>query len=158
MSDHDQPDERYDFENFPYQRLNFGLTRRQLWASLATNVQVYSGKAEGGTAYKLADLGCLPEEILAAVLPQVVPGCAITVEDGFVWGQPPGKPQAARLFPLDSPALTAFNLFNGQTALLEVSRQLSEAYAWDMAHSFAYARGLFLVLILTGVCLPAGGA
>jgi len=27
-----------------------------------------------------------------------------------------------------------------------------------MAHSFAYARGLFLVLILTGICLPAGGA
>jgi len=147
-------DERFDFEKVPYQKLDFCLTRRQLWSSLSTNLQVYSGKGEGGSAYKLADLGDLPPEKLGAVIPEIVPGCEITVSEGFVWGKPPAKEQAFKLFPLASPALTAFNLFNGENALLEISRRLSECSEWDMVHSFAYVRGLFLCLVLIGVSLP----
>lgn len=147
-------DERFDFEKVPYRKLDFRLTRRQLWASMSANLQVYSGKGEGGSAYKLADLGDLPAEKLGAVIPEVVTGCAITVSADFVWGQPPDKDQPIKLFPLNSPALTAFNMINGENALLEISRRLSEGSGWDMAFSFAYARGLFLALVLVGVCLP----
>jgi hypothetical protein len=149
-------DDRFAFDEFPRKKLSFGFTRRQLWSVLTMNLQVYSGQGEGGSAFKLADLGGLPDHQLAGFTPRVISGCKITVGDGFVWGQPPDADQPVQLFPSDSPALKAFNLFNGQTSLAEVSRCLGQEMGWDEDRSFAYVRGLFLTLVLAHICQPEG--
>jgi hypothetical protein len=148
--------EKYAFEKFPRRPLVSGVTRRRLWSALTTEFLVYSGKGRGGTACKLADLGELPDEQLAEVVPEVVPGCEIAVRGGFAWGRPPLAGRPIELFPLDSPALTAFNLFNGLTPLGEAGVRLAQASGWDEARSFAYVRGLFLCLVMAGICRPGG--
>jgi hypothetical protein len=60
------------------------------------------------------------------------------------------------LFLLDSPALLAFNLLNGQNSLAEVSRQVTDKQAWTKQRGFAYVRGLFLTLVQYGLCMPFG--
>ena len=148
--------EKYAFEKFPRRPLVSGVTRRRLWSALTTEFLVYSGQGRGGTAYKLADLGELPDEQLAEVVPEVVPGCEIAVRGGFAWGRPPSARRPIELFPLDSPALTAFNSFNGLTPLGEASVRLAQASGWDEARSLAYVRGLFLCLVMAGICRPGG--
>jgi hypothetical protein len=148
--------ERFDFDQVPRAPLPFNVNRRRLFSSLFTEFNVYSGKNEGGTAYKLADLGVWPDEKLYMLTPAVTAGCKISLEDGLVCGQPEGVAKPVQLFPLDSPALAAFNLFNGQTLLGEVSRQMAKDQGWEAAHAFAYVRGLFLWLVLAGICQPKG--
>lgn len=146
----------FDFENYPRKRLQFGLTRRQLWTNLlhSTNVQV--AKAEGGRAFELADLGELPDNRLAIFIPQVIPGTTITANEGFVWGQLANSERVIQLFPLDLPALTAFNAFNGQNTLLDASEILQAQTTWEQDRCFAYVRGLFLSLVVHGICQPGG--
>ena len=148
------PDEQFAFEKFPRGRLQFRLSRRQLWSALSTEFMVVRKEQQGEDTYKLSDLGALPDEALADVIPVVAPGCRISTGDGFVWGQPSAAAKPIQLFPLDSPALAAFNLFNGLTPLSEAAKYLAAATGWESALSFAFARGLFLSLVLAGVCAP----
>jgi len=148
--------EHFAFDQVPRAPLPFNVNRRHLYSALFTEFNVYSGKDEGGTAYKLADLGVWPDEKLYMLTPVVAAGCKISIADGIVCGQPEGATKPVQLFPLDSPALAAFNLFNGQTLLGEVSRQMAKEQSWDDTHAFAYVRGLFLWLVLAGVCQPKG--
>jgi hypothetical protein len=147
--------ERYAFEKFPRGELTFRITRRQFWSALVHNFLVFRDKGRGIPACTLDNLGSWPDERLAGLCPAVVPGGEITVQAGLVWGRPPTAHRAIELFPQDSPALIAFNLFNGLTPLCEVSRRLAQATGWQAAHSFAYARGLFLTLVMAGLCQPA---
>jgi hypothetical protein len=144
----------FDFENFPHESLQFRVTRRQLFASMRTNVEVLNRKAEGGAVFELADLGCMTDGQLAGMTPQMIPGCQITIAEGVVFGQAAHMADAKPLFLLDSPALLAFNLFNGQNSLAEVSRQVTDKQAWIKQRGFAYVRGLFLTLVQYGLCMP----
>lgn len=153
MSEAMQP---FEFEKFPRQPLPFGVSRRRLWSALLTEFLVYTGKGEGGSAFKLADLGAWPDEQLASVVPQIVPGTKITIQEGCVWGQPPKTENPAPLFPIDSPALGAFNCMNGSTTLREAALTLEEQIHWPSGQCFAYVRGLFLWLVYVGACLPKG--
>lgn len=151
-----EPAECYAFERVPRAPLPFNVNRRRLFSALFTELEVSAGKNEGGTAYKLADLGVWPDEQLYMLTPVVAAGCQISLQAGLVCGQPAGTEKPIPLFPVDSPALLAFNQFNGQTLLGEAARQLAQQQAWEEAHAFAYVRGLFLWLVLAGVCLPRG--
>ena len=153
MSD---PAERFAFDQVPRAPLPFNVNRRRLFSSLFTEFNVYSGKNEGGTAYKLTDLGIWPDEQLYMLTPAVTASCKISLSGGMVCGQPTGTAKPIQLFPIDSPALSAFNQFNGLTLLGEVSRELAKEKDWEDAHAFAYVRGLFLWLVLAGVCQPKG--
>ncbi len=146
---------RYTFEDFPRGELTFKITRRQFWSTLVHNFLVFKDKGRGIPAYTLDNLGSWPDGELSGLRPAVVPGCEISVQDGLVWGKPPAARRAIELFPQDSPALVAFNLFNGLTPLREVSRRLGQSTGWGEAHSFAYTRGLFLTLVMAGICQPA---
>jgi len=144
----------YTFEEFPRSSLKFKFNRRQFFSTLAGEVQVHKGQTQGGSAYKLPQLGSLPDEQLACYIPMVVPDCTISVKEGFVWGQPPALGQMVKLFPTEPPALLAFNRFNGLTPLGAVGHRLAQEMGWERERGFAYARGLFLHLITLGVCLP----
>ncbi len=149
----EDPDQ-YDFAKFPRGSLALHIPRRRFWSALVTEMQVTTGKSEGGRAYKLANLGNWADAQLAGIIPTIVKGCQISVNEGFVWAQPPGARQPAQLFPLDAPALAAYNRMNGQVRLDENARCLGRETGWDWEHSFAYVRGLFLWLVLAGVCYP----
>ncbi len=144
----------FAFDQFPHAKLPFRMTRRQFWSTLVTGLWALSEKSDGVEPYSLANLGIWSNEQLAEVIPLVVPGCKITVADGYIWGCPPSQNAPVCLFPEDSPALTAFNQLNGFTSLDEVSAVLQQASGWDQPRSFAYVRGLFLTLVLEGICYP----
>lgn len=148
--------DRFAFEQVPHAALPFNVRRGRLFSALFTEINVYSGKNEGGTAYKLADLGLWPDEKLYMLTPVVAEGCKISLQGGMVYGQPSGTSKPIQLFPVDSPALSVFNQFNGQTLLGEVSRALAHEQGWEVDMAFAYVRGLFLWLVLAKVCAPKG--
>jgi len=144
------------FQNFPRGQLAFRFTRRQLWSAL-TNEFVVSGNRQRGTAAcSLADLGEFTDEDLMPIVPVVTPNCKISVEEGLVCGQPPTAAETIQLFPIPSPALNVFNLFNGQTSLGEVADRFTglPGENWEAARRFAFVRGLFLCLVLAGICAP----
>ncbi|NWF69120.1 MAG: hypothetical protein HXY40_08540 [Chloroflexi bacterium] len=146
-------DDRFAFEKFAPRAMTFRISRRQFWSLLWTRYSVARAATYGGDALSLEALCQWPDEQLAQLMPGILPGCQITLQDGFVCGQMPGG-SLLRLFPHDSPALTTFNLMNGYTTLAEIAAELTRVLAWDEAHSFAYTRGLFLSLVLAGVCAP----
>ncbi len=152
-----QPD-RDAFEQVPRADLTLRVSRRRLWSAIKAELLANRGLVRGIPALKLSELGRLPDDELAQIIPGVAPGCGISVRDQFVWGQLPGNEPPTRLFPLGSPALMAFNLFNGQTPLGEVAEQLAVRLGegWDAARAFALARGLFLALVVAGICRPVG--
>jgi hypothetical protein len=73
---------------------------------------------------KTADLSALPDEELATVRPVREPDCKISLRDGLVWAKPTAVIEPLALFPVDAPALTAFNLFNGDHDLQAISQTL----------------------------------
>lgn len=148
------PDDPYAFDQFPRGNLTFQYQRRQFWANLAQNLEAVQGREQGRDAFSLVELGTWPDGDLAEILPGVVPGCKITMVEGFVCGQPPEAPAPKRLFPVDAPALTAFNLFNGQTPLDDIADAVAVKTGWEAERAFAYTRGIFLTLVVAGVCQP----
>jgi len=152
--------ESFPFGKFPRGNLALGVSRRGFLTALKTEVLVLGGKNEGGLAFKLSELGSWSDQELSEVIPQIKPGSVIQVQDGYVLGY---HPETARekfvskpliLFPLDSPALYAYNLMNGFTTLDQVSSRLADETGWDTIQSFAYVRGLFLWLVWLGICVP----
>jgi len=146
--------DRFAFDKFPRGFLAFGVSRRQFLPTLVNDFLVSCDKTDGRPTYKLSDLGTWEDDKLAVVIPRVVKGCEISVEDGFVWGQPPKTIQPVKLFPIDSPARVAFNNINGTISIWGISEEVRLAAGWDDERSFSYVRGLFLWLVLTRVCQP----
>lgn len=144
------------FDQFPRTKLVFKVDRRQFLSSLNTEYLAWSKKAGGGAVFTLADLGVFTDESLARIVPEIASGCKITVQDGFVYGQPAARDKPLKLIPLDSPALDVFNHFNGMTGLSDAARDLSRDTGWEADRAFAYTRGVFLWLVQAGVCLPKG--
>lgn len=143
------------FENFPRGRLAFRFSRRQLWSAITNEFVVSGDRQRGQEVCSLADLGEFTDEDLMPIVPVVTPGCKISVEENFVCGQPATTPEPIQLFPIPSPALNVFNLFNGQTSLGEVVDRFNPPNEeWDSTRRFAFVRGLFLCLVLAGICAP----
>lgn len=146
----------YAFEQVPHGKLAFKVSRRKFLPSLLVEIEAYNKKVDGGAVLKLADLGTCSDQELAGIIPVIVAGCEISLVDNFVYAKPPDAIEAFELFPLDTPALRVFNLFNGLNTLDEISYQLLLENNWEIPRTFAYVRGFFLWLVLAGVCLPIG--
>lgn len=144
----------YPFEKVPHGRLPINTSRRKFLPTLLTELESYNKKLDGGVVLKLADLGNCPNEELAFVMPVIVPTCKISMEGNSVYARLPSISQPIELFPLDTPAITIFKLFDGTATLDEISEYLSHVTGWDIARAFAYTRGFFLWLVLAGVCVP----
>lgn len=144
----------FEFDKVLHGYLAFKVNRRQFFSTLLQELLVRAGEDEGRPAHKMADLGTWSNEQLAPLIPRIVPGCKIFVEDNFVWARPPNYIRPFKIFPLDSPALLVFNAINGMQSLLEISQQFQHATEWDEERSFAYVRGFFLWLTVAMVCQP----
>ena len=144
----------YPFEKFPHITLTFSVPRKQLLSSILDEMLVSRKRGAGEEAHKLSQLGKWSDEQLAPVVPLVVSGANIKIKESFVTGTSPGKEERIQLFPLDSPALLAFNMFNGYHSLSETASALVEQLNWDSPQSFAYVRGVFLAMVMIGICQP----
>ena len=142
------------FEAFPRQRLALKWSRRQLLAALSTERRVVSAQRRGGTAYKLPDLGTLPDDLLELLTPVVVAGSRIVEDQGAFWGTPGAGGPRVRLFSAASVAASALAHFDGSAPLGVIAARLAGQTGWDPYRSFAYTRGLFLHLVSWGFCLP----
>ncbi len=149
-------DTRYAFEQVPRGQLAFKANRRKFLPSLLVEIQAFNKKADGGAVLKLADLGNCSDEELAGIIPVIVPGCEISLINDSVYARPPDAIEPFELFPVGTPALKVFNLFNGFNTLDEACYQLLLETDWEIPRAFAYVRGVFLWLVLAGVCRPAG--
>lgn len=138
----------------PRQRLCFDFTRRELFTALVTELRVIHGRAQGGEAWQLADLGRLPDAELDRLVPVVVAGCRITEAGGHVVGQVSATAAPKPLFPRSTAALEAFNRFNGLTPIGATVRHVAAATGWHHAQSREFVRRLFLDLVVAGVCVP----
>ncbi len=147
----------YDFENYPRQPLPEMISRRDLLSALVTKIKVESRKNQGQRVLNLSELGNLSDEKLAPLIPMVLENSIISVKDDFVIGQPPGSAISHQLFPVHSPAMTAFDLINGFNTLEQISTRLANETGWANPRCFAYTRGLFLALVVAGLCRPKEG-
>ena len=149
-----EADDAYPFDEFPRGRLNIGIPRKRFLSAMMDEVLVFSGKQQGGNAQVLSDLGLYPDERLENVKPVIVPESIIEVENDSIFGTPAGKDKRICLFSIYSPALSVFNNFNGYQSLGEAAEELSREYGWLPSIAFAYARGVFLALVVTGLAIP----
>ena len=142
------------FENFLRDRLSMNVSRRQILSSLQTELRVQSMKMDGVKAFKLSDLGDMPDEQQGEVYPVFLPESKTWVEEGILWTHPQDKERPMKLFPLEKPTQIAIDLFDGETTIAEIARNLAEVMGWNISRSFAYTRGLFLSLVFAKVCGP----
>ena len=149
-------DDRYAFEKVAHGRLAFKAGHCQLFPALLSELQAFNNNVDGKAIAKLSDLGNCTDEEIARMVPSVVSGCQISLVDGHVYGQPPGISKPFELFPTDIPALAVFNMFNGMTTIADVCDRLSQRTGWDSQRAFAYSRGVFLWLVVAGICMPTG--
>jgi hypothetical protein len=144
----------YPFENIPRKPLSIPIPRSHILHAVALQLEVDTKKKSGKRVLDLSALGNWTDEELGPAVPIILPGCKISVKDGFIFGKSPTTMSSFRLFSVSSSALNAFNLMNGINSLEEISQLLSQEKGWDIAHAFAYARGVFLALVAAGLSVP----
>lgn len=146
--------DRFAFETYPRGDLPVKIDRRQMFLSFATAARVREAESRGVNAFRLSSLGSLADELLGLLSPAQVPGCRLAEDRGLVWAHLPGARQPVALCSSDSPARTILHRFDGHSMIERIARDLAADQAWSEAKAFAYVRGLFLHLIVLGVCVP----
>lgn len=142
------------FDTFPRGRLSLKWDRRKVLSMFATELRVLADARHGGSAYKLSDLGNLPDDLLELMTPVIVPGCTITERQELMWGGFARSTRRVRLFSAASPARRVCESFDGRTPLGVIGRRLAEETGWEPTRAFAYTRGVFLHLVTLGFSLP----
>jgi hypothetical protein len=143
----------YPYEQFPHAELQIGTPRRKFLSAIMAELHIQNHKSSGHVGRKLTDLGLWADEDLYCVIPLLIPGSKVELKDHFVSVIPDGRP-ALMLFSTDSPALVVFNLFNGENSLIEIADTLAAHTGWAAEKAFAYTRGVFLSLVMVGLCQP----
>jgi hypothetical protein len=144
----------HPLENFPREDLYPGLTRRQFFQTMAVEFELFARQAEGSNAVKIPSLGSLPDNELYDLIPRILNGCEITLQDGKIWAKLPEKAKPICLFENERIILFVFNLINGKNSLKEIAFELAISSSLPFERAFALTRGLFLTLVKAGVCLP----
>jgi hypothetical protein len=143
----------YPFEQFPHGEIQLSVPRRRFLSDLMAEIHVYNKKSEGHVGRKLSDLGCWPDEDLFSVIPMIIPGCKIDLEGEYLSGTSVGG-KAVLLFSQNAPAYLVYNLFDGTNSLDEIADTLAHQTGWAAEKAFAYTRGVFLSLVMLGLCRP----
>jgi hypothetical protein len=150
MSDNDD----FVFENMPYKPLPIPIARSKLLLAISEELTAQSRKNEGKRVMQLSDLGTCPDQELKLIIPTILPKSKISIKDGFVCGASSMTGKSYRLFAQESAALTVFNMFNGINTIDTISKTLAQEAGWAEERSFAYTRGVFLSLVMAGLCMP----
>lgn len=144
----------HPLETFPRQELSMGISRRKFFATIAIEVSLKAGQAEGTNAVRIPMLGTMSDDQLMDFIPTVLPGCEIEIRDGRVWGRLENWSKANFLFTLDHLSSFCFNHINGQNSLNTIAQVIETEFGLSFERAFAVTRGMFLTLVRAGVCLP----
>ena len=144
----------YAFETFPRGDLSLPISRRQALLTAFTESKVRDSQSRGVNAFKLSALGTMPDELLALMTPRPVTGCRLAEQDGVIVAYLPRADRPVTLFPADSPAMSVYRRFDGQTMIEVMAREMAADREWEQNKAFGYVRGVFLHLITLGVCWP----
>jgi hypothetical protein len=142
------------FENFPHKSLPIPIARSKLFSAIVNEMTANSEKMEGKRVMQLSDLGICSDEELKPLIPLILPKSKISLKDGHVIGKSAMTGESFRLFPISSLALTVFNMMNGINTMEAISQSLAKELNWGMDRSFTYTRGVFLSLVVAGLCMP----
>jgi len=146
--------QKHPLEGFPRGDLYEGITRRQFFSALRTELHLYANRANGAAAIRIPTLGSMPDEQLADLIPAILPECKAHLHNGEVWATIKGKTDPVFLFPVDSLTLFTFNLMNGKQSIRQIADRLAFEKEIPGSRAFAFVRGLFLSLVKAGACLP----
>jgi hypothetical protein len=144
----------YEFADFPRVVLPAKINRRQFFRDLINDLRAAGVNEEAHPAFRLCDLGTLPDSHLAKVVPVLLPGCQTTARGGFIWGMTPGESEAVRLFPEGAPAARVLGYFDGARTIASMAGDLALETGWEKDHAFAYIRGVFLWLVTARMAAP----
>jgi hypothetical protein len=144
----------YAFANFPRAVLPAITDRRHFFQDLVTDLKVSRTDQKIHPAYRLADLGIMPDTQLVKIVPLMLPGVQITTKGGFLWGCTPGESEPKKLFPESTPAVSVLHGFDGLNTIAFVGSSLALETGWTKEIAFAYTRGVFLWLVLARLVIP----
>ena len=142
------------FENVPRKSLPIPVARSKLLSALVNEMTASREKMDGKRVVQLSELGKYSDEELKQIIPLILPKSRISLKDGYVIGKSAMTGESFRLFSIPSPALTVFNMINGINTIDTISQMLARETGWEMNHSLAFARGVFLSLVVAGLCIP----
>ena len=145
--------EDYPFEQFPRGEIRLSTPRRRFLADLMAEIHVHNKKSEGHVGRKLSDLGSWSDEDLLSVTPMIIPGCKIEMDGDYLSGTSVGG-RPVLLFSKGSPAFLVYGLFDGVNSLDEIADTLARQTGWEAEKAFAYTRGVFLSMVVLGLCQP----
>lgn len=146
----------YAFADFPRGALPTAINRRQFFQGIIHDLRTIRTDDAAPKSIRLTDLGSMPDDELAQVVPTLLPECVISVHHGYVWGNQPEDKDAIRLFPQDIQANFVLGLFDGKNTVRFASEVLAEQFGWDANLAFAYTRGVFLWLVVAKLFAPKG--
>jgi len=145
----------YAFEKFPRGTLPTIVNRRQFFQGIIHDLSKLRSDQSISTSFRLADLGAMPDDQLAQVVPVFSKDCGVQVNsDGYIWAKTPDDNEPTRLFPENIPASIVINLFDGVNSLGVVSELLARKTSWEKAYAFSYSRGVFLSLVMAKIIIP----
>lgn len=145
----------HPLETFPRRELFAGMSRRSFFTTIAAELKLRAGRAEGANAVKIPTLGIMEDNRLMDFIPRLLPGCEIEIRGGEVWGRLEHWSSANFLFRMDRLTTFCFNQVNGQNNLKEIAQAVAAEMGLPFERAFALTRGMFLTLVRAGVCLPA---
>jgi hypothetical protein len=134
--------------------LDFSLNRRAFFPALLREVRVLSSTLKGSSSFALSELGHLPDDQLARLIPMIQPAFSVYVEGAQVVGRHRETGTEVELFPAERENVLALNLFTGRITLATAGRRLAQQMDWDEAQGFALVKDLFLLLVSQLVCVP----
>lgn len=143
----------YPFEQFPRGEIQLSTPRRRFLSDLMAEIRVFNHQSDGHVGRKLSDLGSWPDEDLYCVIPIIMSGAKIDSEGEYISATPVGRHKIV-LFSINSPAYLVYSLFDGVNSLDEIADTLARETGWTAEKAFAYTRGVFLSIVMLGLCQP----
>jgi hypothetical protein len=120
---------------------------------LAGESAAMADELRGKRQLRLGDLPSLTDEVVAQIVPAIVPEAMVEIRDEHVFVRLTTG-GVVSLFSCTDEDTLAFNRFDGMTTIAQASEELAESMSWSREQAFTRVRGLFLRLAGLGVCVP----
>ncbi len=147
--------QEYAFEKFFRGALPAIVNRRQFFQGIIHDLSMLRSDQSRSTSFRLADLGAMPDDQLAHVVPVFSTDCGVQENsDGYIWAITPDDHQPTKLFPKSIPAAIVVKLFDGEKSLGMVGELLARKTNWQNDYAFRYTRGVFLSLVMAKIIIP----
>jgi len=134
---------------------NDALGRRSFFRTMVSETIALFDELHGKPQFRLADLWELPDDMLAQIMPVVLPDVEIIVTEQHVSARRQDKDEINPLFDCEPANMFVFNRFNGQATIGQIGKELAAEMSWDEEEGFVYAKNLFLQLVRMRVCVPS---